>query len=293
MTLFVADPRPLANGHGAGEAAWAGAPESQAGPACDDRQIDLFAHPVVLARELEAALGSGRFEEAADLRRVLSDAYGPSLYTAGLGFLERLGAPVWQRQLGEVLAVWTDLDGHLRDRPHLRSRLREGVFRRLLESHPAEALVAADPECLPALAIVLDSGVETAPEGGRRRARELVRDALLAGRCLESPDFKQDAALADLLAEDLPPPWIACLRLIRRLWLAPAPDEADIEALRSPPAEPASDDGEAGRAFWRCLRVAESADCPEELLHEARRRIKRLRPELHALYMRRACGRLG
>src|SRR6266571_3081424 len=89
LTLFVADPRPLASAQGSGDATWAGAPGSQAVPASDDRQIDLFAHPVVLARELEAALGCGRFEEAASLRRILGDAYGSSRYTIGLGFLER------------------------------------------------------------------------------------------------------------------------------------------------------------------------------------------------------------
>lgn len=291
MTLFVADLRPLASAHGSGDAAWAEAPGSQAVAACDDGQIELFAGPVVIARELEAALGRGRFEEAAGLRRVLSDVYGPSRYTSGLGFLEQLGGPVWQRQPGDVLAVWTEIDGDLHDRAHLRARLREGVFRRLLESHRAEALAAADPECLPALAIVLAAGVGTTPEGGRRRARELVRDALLGGRSLESLAFKEDAALADLLAEDLSPRWLACLGLIRRLWSAPPPDEADIEAVRSPPAESRSDE-EAALGFWRCLRVTESADCPEALLHEARRRMKRLRPDLHGVYMRRAGGSL-
>ena len=36
------------------------------------------------------------------------------------------------------------------------------------------------------------------------------------------------------------------------------------------------------------LQLADSADTAEEVLHEVRRRMKRLRPELHALYMRRA-----
>ena len=292
LALFVIDPRPLAEAEGSGDTSWPPEPGSQPVPPSDDRQIELFAGPIVLARELEAALGRGRFEEAARLHRVLSDAYGPSRYTVGLGFLERVGGPVWQRPPGEVLAVWTEIDGQLRERVHLRARLREGVFGRLLESHGAEALVTADPECLPALAVVLASGVGTTPDAGRRRARGLVREALLAGRGLESLDFKEDAALADLLAEDFPPRWLACLGLIRRLWSAPPPDEADIEALRSPPAETPSDE-EAALGFWRCLQVAESADCPEELLHDARRRMKRLRPELHGLYMRRPGGRPG
>ena len=73
---------------------------------------------------------------------------------------------------------------------------------------------------------------------------------------------------------------------------AEQPSEADIETLRSPPAETPFDE-EAALGFWRCLQVAESADCPEELLHDARRRMKRLRPELHGLYMRRPGGRPG
>ncbi len=291
LTLFSVDPRPLAGAECPGDTVQE--PAGQAVPAPDDRQIELFAHPVVLARELEVALGLGRFEEAAGLRRLLAEAYGPSRDTVALGFLERLGGLAWQREPGEALVVWAEIDGQLRERPHLRARLREGVFRRLLESHDAEALVTARPDCLPALAAVLRSGVVTTPEEGGRRARALVRDALLNGRGLESLDFEEDPAIADLLAEDLPPRWLACLGLVRRLWSTPPPDEADLEALRSSPAKAPSDETAAALAFWQCLRVSESADCPEDLLHEARRRMKRLRPELHGLYMRRAGARAG
>ena len=289
LTLFSVDPRPLAGAEGSHTVQEAA---GQAVPASDDRQVELFAHPVVLARELEVALGRGRFEEAAGLRRLLDEAYGPSRDTVALSFLERFDGLGWQRQPGEALVVWTEIDGQLRERPHLRARLREGVFRRLLESHRAEALVTARPECLPALAAVLGSGVVTPPEEGRRRARELVRDALLDDRGLESLDFEEDAALADLLAENLPPRWLASLGLVRRLWSTPPPDEADVEALRSLPAETRSDEA-AALGFWQCLRVSESADSSEDLLHEARRRMKRLRPELHGLYMRRAGARVG
>jgi len=57
--------------------------------------------------------------------------------------------------------------------------------------------------------------------------------------------------------------------------------------------EAVADLQEAALEFWRCLQVAESVDTPEEVLHEARRRMKRLSPELHALYMRRANGSRG
>src|SRR6266568_3228594 len=289
LPLFSVDPRPLAGAEGSADTVQE--PTGQV-PARDDRQIELFAHPVVLARELEVALGRGRFEEAAGLRRLLGEAYGPSRDTVALGFLERLGGRVWQSQPGEALAIWAEIDGQLRERPHLRAGLREGVFRRLLESHRAQALVTARPDCLPALTAVLGSGVVTTPEEGRRRARELVRDALLDGRGLESLDFEGDAALANLLAENLPPRWLACLGLVRRLWSTPPPDEADIEALRSPPAETRSDEA-AALGFWQCLRISESADSSDDLLHEARRRMKRLRPDLHGLYMRRAGARVG
>ena len=43
-------------------------------------------------------------------------------------------------------------------------------------------------------------------------------------------------------------------------------------------------------AFWDCLRLAERAECPDELRQLARRRMKQLEPELHALFMRRSHG---
>jgi hypothetical protein len=44
---------------------------------------------------------------------------------------------------------------------------------------------------------------------GRREARRLVREALLAGRPLEPLDFRHDELVADTLAEDMPPRWLA------------------------------------------------------------------------------------
>ena len=152
-----------------------------------------------------------------------------------------------------------------------------------------EALVEAAPECLPALALVLIRSPNASD--GRRRARVLVRDALLAGCRLESLDFTHDEPLSDVLAEDLPPRWLACLGVIRRLWMA-AHAEPDPAPFGTPLAGSQSDD-EAALEFWHCLQVAEDATCTDELVHEARRRMKRLRPELHALYMRRAATRPG
>jgi len=292
LMLFDAEPRLLepeddaSGGPGDRPAGTAGLPD------LEDGQIELFAQPAVLGREMEDALAAGRFELAARLRMFLDHTYGPSLLTHGLGFLERLGTSLWDGPPAEALTVWAEIDGRLGERTHVRDHLRAGVFARLLASHSPEALVEARPECLPALAAVLASGRDGSPEAGRRRARGLVRDALLAGRDLVSLDFGEDEPLADLLAEDFPPRWLACLGLIRRLWSAPPPHEADREGFRSTPAEAHSHE-EVALEFWRCLQVAESTDTPEELLHEARRRMKRLSPELHALYMRRANGSRG
>ena len=147
LTLFSVDPRPLAGAECPGDTVQE--PAGQAVPAPDDRQIELFAHPVVLARDLEAALGLGRFEEAAELRRLLGEACAPSRDTVALGLLERLGGLAWQREPGEALAVWAEIDSQLRERRHLRARLREGVFKRLLESHRAEALATKGPALNP------------------------------------------------------------------------------------------------------------------------------------------------
>ncbi len=291
LTLFGAEPRLLPSEEGPSGVDEPPA-DSAATPSADDLQIQMFAQPVVLGREMEAALAAGRFELAARLRVVLDQTYGPSLRTHALGFLERLGTSVWEGPLGEVLSVWAEIDGQLTGRAHLRDCFRSGFFARLLASHTPESLVDARRECLPALAAVLASGREGSPEAGRRRARGLVRDALLAGHNLSSLDFERDEAVADLLAEDCPPHWLACLGLIRRLWSATPPGEAGLEGFRNTPAEVGSDE-EAALEFWRCLQVAETADCPKEMLYQARRSMKRLRPELHALYMRRATGTRG
>jgi hypothetical protein len=291
LTLFGAEPRLLPSDEGPSGVDGPTA-DSAATPSADDLQIQLFAQPVVLGREMEAALAAGRFELAARLRAVLDQTYGPSLRTHALGFLERLGASVWEGPPGEALSMWAEIDGQLTARAHLRDCFRRGFFARLLASHTPESLVDAKRECLPALAAVLASRLEGSPEAGRRRARGLVRDALLAGHDLSSLDFEHDKAVADLLAEDSPPRWLACLGLIRRLWSATSPGEAGLEVLRNATAEVRSDE-EAALEFWRCLQVGESVDTPEQLLHDARRRMKRLSPELHALYMRRANGGLG
>jgi hypothetical protein len=134
--------------------------------------------------------------------------------------------------------------------------------------------------------VSLASGLSTLPEDGKRQARRLIRDALLAGLCLEPLSFGWDEPVADLLGEADTPPWLACLGVIRRLWPAGGATKEDIVALSGPMVDPGSSD-QAARSFWRCLRASEDRECSQEARQEARRRMKTLRHEWHALYMRR------
>lgn len=288
LALFVADARPLPAVEGlSGED---GEHRSGRRPGVtveDDRQAALFAPRAVLSRELDIALVEGRFEEAVRLRRLIEDDYGRTVETESLGFLDRLDSGLWQGPPGEALATWVQIDARLEPNRPQQARVRDGVFARLLESHAPETLAKARPECLPALTHVLARSPETSD--GRRRARLLVRDALVAGRGLEPLDFRHDPSVADLLAEDLAPGWLACVGAIRRLWPIPAPQDADLARLRDEVAPCASDD--AAQEFWRCLKVADDPGGSEEWRHEARRRMKRLRPDLHGQYMARAAVR--
>jgi hypothetical protein len=176
--------------------------------------------------------------------------------------------------------------------PAPRRRAERGIFVRLLAAHPSEDLVRARPACLPALASFL-LVAPGRPEGeGRREARRLVRDALLAGRTLEPLHFAADEAVEELLAEDLPPRWLACLGSVRRLWPAPPLSPSEIDRLGAGGSGALAADDPA-LAFWHCLGAAEAPGCPNEVLHEARRRMKALHPDLHAAFMRRLPPRLG
>jgi hypothetical protein len=252
----------------------------------DSPQLELFADHVVLAREFDAAITAGRFEEAVRLRLSMDATFGPSeTTTVWSAPLERLARVAWEGPPAAALAAWAEIDSRLQEQPHLRGRLRTGVFTRLLQAHTPTELLAARPQSLPALVRAL-SGPGRSPEEGRLEARGLVRDSLLAGRSIDSLDFREDQALADLLAEDLPPRWLACLGRIRRLWPASAPRHSEWEGLREIARGRAGDE-DAAMVFWQCLRLAESPDCPDDLRQQARRRMKQLHPGLHALSMRR------
>lgn len=256
------------------------------GAGTDSPQLELFADHAVLARDLDAAIAAGRFEEVVRLRLSMDAIFGLSEASRCLAPLDRLAGAAWEGPPGMPLSVWAEIDGQLADQPPLRERLRTGAFTRLLQSHTPRELLAARPECLPALVRAV-SGPGRTPQEGRLEARGLVRDSLLAGRTLDALDFHEDEALADLLAEDVPPRWLACLGRIRRLWPSSPVRDSEWEAMGAIARSEAGNEDPA-MAFWQCLRVAESPDCPDDLRLQARRRMKQLQPDLHALFMRRA-----
>ena len=252
-----------------------------AAPPADERQLGLFADRVAIEREIDHALHVGDFEEALRLREIHRETYGAAPATAGLGFLDILGANPWGRPPAEALSAWEAADEDLRDRPVLRRRVRDGFFRRLLAVNEMAEL-AKHPSCVGALLSFLTSEARAAGSDRSTEARRLVRDLLLSDRPIAAVGIERDAPLADLLAEDMTPRWLACLGAVRRLWPVPAATALDLPAFEGGLASE-----EAALRFWQCLRVAETPGRPEALLLEARRRMKRLQPDLHALYMRR------
>ena len=248
-------------------------------------QLDLFAERACLTRDLERALSAGDFGEAGRLRRLLEQTYGGTPETRALRFLDERVHLLDSTAPEIALSAWRASDAELEPHPFLRRLLHEGLFRRLLGGRGAEDLATACPSCLPAIARALASGLAPSTANGRAAARQLVHDALLEGRVLESLEFPWDEALGKLLAEHDAPCWLACLGTIRRLWPAPRPTTEDVDALSGPFRKPESTEEEA-RAFWSCLKVANEPDCPEAARHEARRRMKKLRRDFHALYMR-------
>ena len=259
---------------------------SEGSPALDIRQIELFADHVALARDLELAISGGRFEEAARIRLAIDETFGASPASPSLALLDRLASVQWEGPPGVPLAAWAELDPLLAGQPSLQDHVRTGAFTRLLQTRTSSELLAARPDSLPALVRVLALRPGRSPQEARLEARGLVRDSLLAGRMLDALDFRQDEAVADLLPEDMPPRWLASLGRLRRLWPAPPPAEAEWEVLREIARGDARSEDPA-LAFWHCMRIAESPDCPDGLRHQARRRMKQLHPDLHALFMRR------
>jgi len=243
-------------------------------------QLLLFQDRIQLLGEFELALERAEFGEAWRLKQRLEAEHGPITVPAPR-FMEQLGADFWEQSLGprERAVAWRVIENELQGRPGLRRRLRSSYFGRLLASWPAEEIVASEPGCLPALANVL-------LESDRAVARRLVRDALLAGHAFPANEF-EDPGISELLSEDLGPRWLASLGAIRRVWLLPRPTVEELERLFREMAGPdPATDAERALAFWTALRLSGLRDqIPEKLLHEARRRLKRLDPTLHAEYM--------
>ena len=256
------------------------------GPEEDSGQLELFADYAVLARELELAVSDGRFGEAARVHLAIAQAFGLPETPRELDWLGRLAATAWEGPPAVPLSVWAEIDRQLCGQPSLQDRVRRGAFTRLLRTHTSRELMEASPDCLPVLVRALGFQAGRSIDEARVEARALIRDSLLAGRRLEGLDFREDEALAELLAEDLSPRWLACLGRIRRLWpSSPLPDAERRGFLEVVRGQEGSDD--PAMAFWRCLCLAETPDCPEELVHAARRRMKQLHPGLHAAFMRR------
>jgi hypothetical protein len=117
-------------------------------------------------------------------------------------------------------------------------------------------------------------------------AAALLRDALLEG-CEPAPGDFDDDRLVDLLAEDYGPVWLACLGALRHLWPVPPADASEL----APCVVDSQDDDERGREFWACLRRTVSCGRDDPAAVAARKRMKQLDPDMHALFMRVGVGR--
>ena len=248
-------------------------------------QRGLFTAERELVGLIEAALASGRFEDARRHRDALVALEGPSTRTRELGTLDVVGdAGFWDRPLPEVLNEWLTLHRDLDAVPNLRRLIRDGGLNRLLERHTPTELVRTAPAMLAPLTnrlcVFVGAGDPLPAE-----AAALLRDALL-GDCEPAPGDFDDHRFVDLLAENHGPVWLACLGALRHLWPVPPADSAELASLGA-----ASQDDDPGRQFWACLRRTVSCERDDPAAVAARKRMKRLDADMHALFMRNGVRR--
>jgi len=244
-------------------------------------QQGLFTAERELVGLIEAALASGRFEDARRHRDALVALEGPSTRTRELGTLDVVGAEgFWDRPLPIVVTQWLMLHRHLDALPHLRRLICDGGLSRLLERHDPTELVQTAPAMLAPLTNRLCASVGT----DQRRPAEaaaLLRDALLGG-CEPAPGDFDDDRFVDLLAENHGPVWLACLGALRHLWLVPPADSSES----APVVVDSQDEDERGGQFWACLRRTVSCGRDDPAAVAARKRMKQLDADMHALFMR-------
>lgn len=272
-------PAPLAGGAGPPEAA-----EPPGGTPVFEHTLQslLFSAHVELTGILEQALLAADFAEARCAARELRETYGEESLPSWASVLEEGPLPgTGSDPLGSVMAFWARLEEALPPGP-LRDKARRGVLGRLVDQFTAREVAARFPARIPEVVNLLRSRGDTA--GGRG----LLRDALLAG-CCAFPGL-DDPQVLDLLSEDLDPPWLVSLGLIRHLW-APVPlsEEERAAVLKGLSAPAAADGPAAAREFWLALCLAESRPrLAGEPLHAVRRRLRLLNPDLHAAYLQGA-----
>jgi hypothetical protein len=247
-------------------------------------QFVLFTAERELLGLLESALLDGRFEDARGLRDALSARRGPSRDTSELALLDQLGWPAfWTQPVHVCIDRWLELETGWTARPAARAQVRDGVLRRLVRAHGAAALVRAWPSLLPAIVNFLGKGLTDEEHAGA-----LLRDALAAGLIAPSGDF-DDPRFVDLLAENRPPTWLACVGALHRVW--PVPGLSADELALALPAVPQENDDERGAQFWLCMRMTVSHARDSAAAGEARKRMRLLDAALHGQFMRQGIAR--
>jgi hypothetical protein len=244
-------------------------------------QRALFTAERELIGRIEAALASGRFEEARRHRDALVALEGPSTQTGELGTLEVVGDErFWDRSLPVVVNEWLTLQRHLDALPNLGRLICDGGLARLLERHAPTEIVQAAPAMLAPITNRLCAAAG-ADDPLPAEAAGLLRDSLLGG-CDPAPGEFDDDRLVDLLAEDHRPVWLACLGALRQLWPVPPADAPEL----TPSVVDSQDDDERGRHFWACLQCTVSCSRDDPAAAAARKRMKQLDADMHALFMR-------